>query len=61
MMDMVFPEPLFFVADCMNILQSGVGPGAYGSDFGAHIEHNHLIISDGFEKLSFHNIRFLKS
>lgn len=52
------PESPFFVPSSDQVLLAGdvvtLEPGAYGSDFGARIEHNYLITETGCERLSQH-------
>ena len=56
------PEWPFIVPESEETLLAGdvvtLEPGSYGPDFGARIEHNYLILADGFERLTHHQTEF---
>jgi Xaa-Pro aminopeptidase len=59
------PETPFIVPESLEVLVPGdfitLEPGSYGKDFGARIEHNYLILEDGFERLTNHRTSFVPS
>lgn len=57
------PELPYFVSESEDVLIAGdvvaLEPGSYGRGFGARIEHNYLILEDGFERLTNHDTGFV--